>query len=278
MSEKINESINEKIKVVVNGLPGKMAWAVAEAVCAADDMELLPFGLTGPEMPNRNFQIKCKQVEMFNLERRNLLCKYAKADIMVDFTIPDAINENVDFYIANKVPFVLGTTGGDTKSIIKRVQKSEINALIAPNMAKEIVAFQLAMEHMAKSCPDLFKGYNLNITESHQKTKADTSGTAKAMVAFFNQLGIPYNVSQINKLRSESDYQAIGVPEKHWGGHGYHTYSLLKNDGSVALSFTHNVNGRQAYIDGTLDAIRYLHKRRYEIGTVFDMIDVLNNH
>ena len=269
----------EKIKVVVNGLPGKMAWAVAEAVCQADDMELLPFGLTGPEMPHRHFKIKCKYVEMFKLERRDLLCKHAKADIMVDFTLPDAIDQNVDFYLANKVPFVLGTTGGDIKSITKRIRESEINALIAPNMAKEIVAFQLAMDYMAKNCPDLFSGYTLDITESHQMTKADTSGTAKAMVSIFNQLGITYDVSQINKKRTESDYQAIGVPREHWSGHGYHTYSLVKPDGSVALSFTHNVNGRQAYVDGTLDAIRYLHKRRSQVsGAIFNMIDVLNSN
>lgn len=268
---------DERIKVVVNGIPGKMAWAIAEAVCQASDMELLPFGLTGPEMPNRHFKIKCKYVEMFNLERRSLLCEQVTPDVMVDFTLPDAIDENVDFYITNQTPFVLGTTGGDVSSIICRVKESNINAVVAPNMAKEIVAFQLAMEHLAKSCPDLFKGYQLDITESHQKTKVDTSGTAKAMVAVFNQLGIPFEVKQITKKRTELDYEKLGIPAEHWNGHGYHTYSLLKGDGSVALSFTHNINGRQAYIDGTLDAIRYLHKRKTEVvGTVFDMKDVLN--
>ncbi len=268
---------DERIKVVVNGIPGKMAWAIAEAVCQAKDMELLPFGLTGPEMPNRHFKIKCKYVEMFNLERRNLLCKQVTPDVMVDFTLPSAIDENVDFYIANKIPFVLGTTGGNATSIISKVKESNINAIVAPNMAKEIVAFQLAMEYMAKSCPGLFKDYVLDITESHQKTKADTSGTAKAMVSVFNQLGVPFEAKQINKKRTELDYEALGIPLEYWGGHGYHTYSLSKQDGSVALSFTHNINGRQAYIDGALDAIRYLHKRKNEVtGTVFDMIDVLN--
>ena len=38
---------------------------------------------------------------------------------------------------------------------------------------------------MARDFPGAFAGYKLEVTESHQKTKADTSGTAKAMAPRF---------------------------------------------------------------------------------------------
>ena len=50
-------------------------------------------------------------------------------------------------------------------------------------MAKQIVALQAALEQMAEQFPGSFDGYKLRVVESHQSSKADTSGTAKAVSA-----------------------------------------------------------------------------------------------
>jgi len=46
----------------------------------------------------------------------------------------------------------------------------------------------------------------------------------------------------------------------------------------VQFVFSHNVNGRDVYAKGTLDAVLYLDKKVKDgvKGTVFTMIDVLN--
>ena len=46
------------------------------------------------------------------------------------------------------------------------------------------------MEMMASSFPGAFAGYSLEVVESHQRSKADTSGTAKAVLASFQRLGL----------------------------------------------------------------------------------------
>jgi len=268
----------EKIKVIVNGLPGKMAWAIASAVVNSNDMELLPYSLTGPEIENKHIIVSGIPVELFGPMERNFLLTNEWPDIIVDFTHPLAIDGNVDFYTINKVPFVMGTTGGNLQFIKDSVKASGINAVVAPNMAKEIVAFQAMMEFAATHFPDTFEGYTLEVTESHQKTKADTSGTAKAVIASFNQLGIPFLISQIDKKRTEVDYEAMGIPSEFWEGHGWHTYTLKKPDGSVFFQFTHNVNGRTAYVAGALDAVRFLNFEQnlpFDSGVVYDMISVL---
>ena len=56
----------------------------------------------------------------------------------------------------------------------------------------QVVAFQATMELMAQQFPGAFAGYTLRVVESHQRTKADTSGTAKAIVASFQKLGIDF--------------------------------------------------------------------------------------
>lgn len=284
----------KKIKVIVQGADGKMGGAIIRAILKNSDFKLIPVSLTAPETIEKGVTIDGVLITLFTpAEMRHYVTSdfiYSFVpmgkrmleenipDIIVDFTHPKAIEYNVDFYTKMCLPFVLGTTGGDVDYISTKVEEAGINAVVAPNMAGEIVAFQMMMDWLASNFPGLFKDYDLTITESHQKTKADTSGTAKAMIKTFNQLGVPFTVDQIDKKRTEKDYYLRGIPEEHWGGHGYHTYSLNKKDGSVDFTFTHNVRGREAYVAGTLSAIRYLFEKGHEPcskGKVYSMADVL---
>jgi 4-hydroxy-tetrahydrodipicolinate reductase len=272
----------DPIKVMVNGLPGNMATKAAEHVVQDAGMKLIPFALTGPEITASETQIGPETVSLILPKRRDEMMESIKDTegkfICVDYTHPSAVNDNASFYCNNRLPFVMGTTGGDRQLLVETVQQSEIAAVIAPNMAKQIVAFQAMMEHAAKTFPDVFKGYSLEIKESHQKGKADTSGTAKAMIGYFNKLGIPFAKDQIVMERDPEVQQTQwGVPEAYLSGHGWHTYSLRSEDGTVFFQFTHNVNGREIYARGTLDAIQYLAKEMDQgaKGRVFTMIDVL---
>ncbi len=49
------------------------------------------------------------------------------------------------------------------------------------------------MQMMADQFPGAFSGYQLEVEESHQRSKVDTSGTAKAIIASFRQLGIDFS-------------------------------------------------------------------------------------
>jgi 4-hydroxy-tetrahydrodipicolinate reductase len=145
-------------------------------------------------------------------------------------------------------------------------------------MAKQIVGFQAMMEYAANTFPGLFEEYTLKIQESHQQGKADTSGTAKAMVRYFNALGTPFLEENILKERNPSNQlEQWKIPQEYLNGHAWHTYTLDSNDRTVRFQFTHNVNGRDIYARGTLDAVIFLYgKIKDDVrGKVFSMIDVL---
>jgi len=161
---------------------------------------------------------------------------------------------------------------------MKTVHSSGVYAVIAANMCKQIVALQATMSHMAKDFPGAFSGYSMEISESHQKTKADTSGTAKDMVKSFQGLGLDFKVDDIKKVRDEKEQLAFGVPEHALGGHAFHTYSLKSDDGSVAFQYQHNVTGRRTYAEGVVDGVLFLAKQiaAKNEKKAFDMIDVLS--
>jgi dihydrodipicolinate reductase len=65
---------------------------------------------------------------------------------------------------------------------------------------------------MAKEFGGAFSGYSLEITESHQSTKADTSGTAKALAEDFSVLtGAPFDIENDIKMIRDAEGQKVCV-------------------------------------------------------------------
>ena len=269
-------------KIMVNGLPGNVARIVADYLLKDERFELVPHSLTGPEIQEPECIIDDISVKLIQANQKDSQIRQIKQSqgefLTVDFTHPSAVNPNADFYCRCELPFVMGTTGGDRRKLQAMVESSSIAAVIAPNMAKQIVGLQAMMEYAADNFPNLFKGYALEVKESHQQAKADTSGTAKAMVGYFNKLGVPYSTDEIVMVRDPQEQKTQwGIPEEYLAGHGWHTYTLVSEDQTVQFEFTHNVNGRKVYVRGTVDAILYLSEKVQAgaRGKMFTMIDVL---
>jgi len=272
----------DPIKIMINGAPGNMAAELIRHAGNNAGFMLIPLSLTGPEITDREFVSDSMKITLVPPDQRDTLIREIREKygefISVDFTHPTAVNDNAAFYCSNRLPFVMGTTGGDREKLAQTVKSSEISAVIAPNMAKQIVGFQAMMEYAAEHFPGLFHGYSLEIRESHQKGKADTSGTAKAMVTYFSRLGCNFSADQILKQRDpDIQEKQWGIPRQYLKGHAWHTYTLLSDDSTVKFSFTHNVNGRDIYVKGTLDAVIFLSAKLKQgiKGKIFSMTDVL---
>ncbi|KAL7584366.1 hypothetical protein Lser_V15G46299 [Lactuca serriola] len=57
------------------------------------------------------------------------------------------------------------------------------------------------MDIMSKQFPRAFSGYTLEVLESHQSTKLDTSGTAKAVISCFQKLGVSFDIDEVQLIR-----------------------------------------------------------------------------
>lgn len=276
--------LHDDLAVMVNGVPGKMATAAAEEVVHRG-LILADEALTGPDMRDK-IEINGVQIRLSPPEE-HFAClqrcreKYPRL-IVVDYTHPSAANPNVRNYASAGLSFVIGTTGGDVSAMKDAIAGAPgVYAVIAPNMGKQIVAFQAMMDMMATEFPGAFAGYKMVVKESHQATKADTSGTAKSVVASFNKLGLNFQVDEIEKVRDEErSVNEMHVPQEHVkSGHAFHTYHLTSPDGSVNFEFQHNVCGRLVYAAGTVDAVQFLDAQRQkgEEKQVFSMIDILRS-
>ena len=271
----------DKIRILLSGLPGRMCSEVAHLLDEKkDEFEILDLALVGEENKDTTLQIGGKQLRPVPPSKRSEVQEELDAlrpFLLVDYTLPSAVEKNVQYYCEQKIPFVMGTTGGDFAAIRKQVEESEMVAVVAPNMAIPIILIQAAARWLTETFPGALTGYEVGIRESHQSTKVDTSGTAKALAADLAKMGLPAHVEDIEKVRDSVQQKELGVPEDHLAGHAYHTYSVYSPDRSVALSLSHNVNGRRVYAEGTAWALRFLYTKvkAGDRGRSYDMQDVL---
>jgi 4-hydroxy-tetrahydrodipicolinate reductase len=201
----------DPIKVVVSGAAGRMGETVCGAVEGADDMELV--GRADP-------QLETKVGELLEA-----------ADVMVDFTTPDAAPANVSVAIEAGVHAVVGSTGFDLDELRQAVEGIETgaNCFVAPNFA---IGAVLMMRFAAEAAKHLPKG---EIVELHHDTKLDApSGTAKATA---------------EAMEGEVPIHSVRLP-----GLVAHQEVILGGRGQT-LSIRHDTTSRDAFVPGVLLAL-----------------------
>jgi 4-hydroxy-tetrahydrodipicolinate reductase len=153
------------IKVGVLGARGRMGAEVVKAVTEAPDLELVAALDLGDSLDQ---------------------LKSSGAEVVVDFTTPDAVMANLDFLISNQIHVVVGTSGFDADRIAKLEKSMAANpktgVLIAPNFA---IGAVLMMEFAAKAAK-YFE--SAEIIELHHPAKVDApSGTATRTAELMSQ-------------------------------------------------------------------------------------------
>ena len=154
-----------------------------------------------------------------------------KADVMVDFTTPDAVVPNIEAAVDAGVPSVVGTSGADLAEVGEGAARVGVPVFYAPNFALGAV---LMMRFAAEAAEHLPKA---EIIELHNEKKKDApSGTAKATSERIG--GAPIHSVRLPGLVA---HQAV----------------LLGGDGQL-LTIRHDAFSREAYVPGVLLALERL--------------------
>jgi 4-hydroxy-tetrahydrodipicolinate reductase len=146
--------------VAVLGARGKVGAEVARAVAAAEDLELVASVDTGE-----------------GDDRLDDLVRLG-AEVVVDFTHPDVVMDNLEFCVGHGISAVVGTTGFDDERL-ERVRtwlaaSPGTGVLVAPNFS---IGAILMMRFAAEAAPFY---ESVEIVELHHPDKADApSGTAR---------------------------------------------------------------------------------------------------
>jgi 4-hydroxy-tetrahydrodipicolinate reductase len=205
------------IRVAVAGAAGRMGEAVCEAVGGAGDMEL-----TGRADP----------LLQTPLER-----VLPGAEVVVDFTRPDAALHNALACVRAGVHVVIGTTGFDPTPLRREAARAEgrANVFLAPNFAIGAVLMMRFAAEAARHMP------RAEIIELHHEGKLDApSGTAARTAEAIAAAG-PAARPPIHSVRLP------GLVAHH---------EVIFGDVGQTLTLRHDSTSRESFMPGVLLAVR----------------------
>ncbi|KWX22742.1 dihydrodipicolinate reductase [Mycolicibacterium wolinskyi] len=231
------------MRVGVLGAKGKVGATMVQAVEAAEDLTLSAGVDAGDELT---------------------LLTESQTEVVIDFTHPDVVMDNLKFLIDNGIHAVVGTTGF-TWERIEQVEawlkdKPEAAVLIAPNFA---IGAVLSM-HFAKQAARYFE--SVEVIELHHPHKADApSGTAARTAKLIAEArkGLPPNPDATStglEGARGADVDGIPVHSVRLAGLVAHQEVLFGTQGET-LTIRHDSLDRSSFVPGVLLAVRKVGER-----------------
>ena len=182
---------------------------------------------------------------------------WPRADVAIDFSVPDAVPSNLPRLAERGISVVVGTTGWQMHedSLRARVEQSAIGVVASPNFAIGVNLFVALVERAA----ELWKNepsFGAWIHELHHAAKQDApSGTALALVTAMRRSGYEQPVD-VGSTRA---------------GHIPGTHTVGFDAVAETITLTHAARDRTVFARGALQAAAWLKGRR----GWFTMRDVL---
>lgn len=233
------------IRVAVVGASGRMGGEVVRAVDAVDDMELV--AALGSNDP------LSRLVD-------------SGTEVVVDFTVPGAVMDTLEFVIAHGISAVIGTTGFDDNRLTTvqgwLAETPSLGVIIAPNFGIGAVLMMRLAEQSAR----FFE--SVEIVELHHPSKADApSGTsrrtAELVAAARRAAGLPAAPDATrDSLDGARGAVVDGVPVHSVRLRGLvaHQEVLLGGLGET-LTIRHDSYDRASFMPGVLLAVRRIRER-----------------
>jgi 4-hydroxy-tetrahydrodipicolinate reductase len=183
------------------------------------------------------------------------------AQVVVDFTHPDAVMKNLEFAITNGINVVVGTTGFDDAKLAKLktllAANPKVGALIAPNFALGAVLMMQFSQVAAK----YFE--SVEIIELHHANKVDApSGTAIRTAQMITDVRKQKSKAAMPDATKDGLAGARGatvgdVPIHSVRSHGYVAHQeVIFGDPGETLSIRHDSINRAGFMPGVLLGVR----------------------
>lgn len=247
------------IKVVVSGAAGRMGREMSRAIWNAEDIELI--GAVDPyaEGANMGSLIDIGENDIVVRSGLKKTLEETKPDVMVDFSTPESVYENVRTALEQGVRPVVGTTGmssGQLSDIKEMSSRLKIGCIVAPNFAVGAVLMMKFAQEACKYFP------HVEIIEMHHDRKVDApSGTAiktAELVSRSRGSVRPGGIAGIEKLegaRGGNFADGIRIHSVRLPGLVAHQEVIFGGLGQV-LTIRHDSISRESFAPGVLLAVR----------------------
>jgi 4-hydroxy-tetrahydrodipicolinate reductase len=237
--------VTEPTRVGVLGARGRMGQQVCQAIDATDDLDLVAMVDAGDWL--------------FSVAD-------AGAQVVVDFTHPSVVMDNVRFAIDQGIHVVVGTTGMDSErleTVREWLTKApEVGVLVAPNFGIGAVLSMKFAQLAAKFYP------SAEVIELHHPDKADApSGTAVHTAQLIAEARTEATMAPMTDATTQSldgargaDVDGVRVHSVRLAGLVAHQEILFGTEGET-LTIRHDSLHRSSFMPGVLLGVRDVARR-----------------
>ena len=249
------------IKVAVVGVCGRMGMSVASLAGTDEDIELV--GAT--EVPGhvsigRDLGDLVEGAGPGVSVSDSIEVAARAADVIIDFTVPEATLAHAEYSVRNEKSMVIGTTGFTSEQREKLLRLLDrIPCILSPNMS---VGVNVLFEISRQVASHLGESYDAEIFETHHRGKADSpSGTAIALAETV-AAGLGSELKDVARYERHGRIGArkrgeIGIQTLRGGDVvGDHTVMFLGDGERVEL--THKATSRENFSSGALRAAKWI--------------------
>ena len=234
------------LRVLVNGVLGKMGRVVVENAATIEDIMLV----AGVDLFAAGAQLNFPLYE--SLDKVDV-----PVDVLIDFSRADALGSILEFCVRTNTPAVLATTAysAEDESLVKQASEKvaifrSANMSLGINLLREI----------GQQAAQVLSSFDIEIMEKHHNTKVDApSGTAYILANAINETLISPR-EYVYERHSRSARRAsneIGIHSLRGGTVvGEHEILFLGPDEEVVLK--HAASSRRIYATGALKAAQYV--------------------
>tara|TARA_R110000744_G_scaffold4221_11_gene15356 strand:+ start:5783 stop:6586 length:804 start_codon:yes stop_codon:yes gene_type:complete len=199
---------------------------------------------------------------------------FSQIDIVIDFTLPEALEANLALCVQQKKPVVIGTTGlkQQQKDALQRASQ-HIPIVFAANYS---IGVNLLLNLARQTARVMGDTADIEIIEGHHRFKKDApSGTAVAIgEVIADELGRDLSTCAVYGREGdtgERDHKTIGFATIRAGDIvGEHT--ALFADIGERIELTHKASSRLTFANGAVKAAVWLKNKP---AGLYDMQDVL---
>ncbi len=248
-------------KIIMNGCNGKMGQVISRLVSERTDCEIVA-GFDIAQNPVLTYPVYTNPADFDG-----------EADVLIDFSHPDALKPVLDFCKKRHIPAVIATTG------LSNEQKNELTAaaesvgiFFSANMS---LGINLLISLAKKAVTILEDGFDIEIVEKHHNQKIDApSGTALAIADGISDTlsNPPEYVYDRHNVRAKRKKNEIGIHAVRGGTIvGEHTVIFAGTDEVIELK--HSAASKEVFAVGAIKAAIYMADK--EKG-MYDMNDLIN--
>ena len=267
--------MKEPLKIGIAGCAGRMGRMLLSATLQNSDFRLVGGTVRpGHAAAGKDLGSLLGRPELGRDATTELKTLLPHADVIIDFSSPEASAHHADLALEEKIPLVVGTTGLNKTQEKKLSQVAEkIPLVYAANTSVGVTLLTALVERAAAA---LTSDWDIEILEMHHRHKIDApSGTALALGraaaagrgADHDRIAVRQRDGQVGPRPPG----AIGYAALR-GGDVIGDHTVIFAGPKERIELAHKAGGREIYAEGALRAARWVYGRNPGL---YSMRDVL---